>query len=92
MGNQHAERVQAHQLEVHLRRGQGRAAEPDVEAVHQVVLGEKFLSQYESHLRQMVRLTDGQYLCQCIVMPTLPVYRERSRVQPMYSQQFRMNE
>jgi hypothetical protein len=24
----------------------------------------------------MVRLTDGQYLSQCIVMPTLPVYRE----------------
>jgi hypothetical protein len=24
----------------------------------------------------MVRLTDGQYLCQCIVMPTLPLYRE----------------
>jgi asparagine synthase (glutamine-hydrolysing) len=42
----------------------------------QVVLGEDFLSRYEEHLRQMVRLTDGQYLCQCIVMPTLPVYRE----------------
>ncbi|MFO0810224.1 MAG: asparagine synthase-related protein [Gemmataceae bacterium] len=42
----------------------------------QVVLGDEFLADYESHLRQMVRLTDGQYLCQCIVMPTLPVYRE----------------
>ncbi|HEY1379577.1 MAG TPA: asparagine synthase-related protein, partial [Gemmataceae bacterium] len=42
----------------------------------QVVLGEEFLGQYESHLRHMVRLTDGQYLCQCIVMPTLPVYRD----------------
>jgi asparagine synthase (glutamine-hydrolysing) len=43
---------------------------------NQVVLGEEFLSQYESHLRHMVRLTDGQYLCQCIVMPTLPIYRD----------------
>jgi asparagine synthase (glutamine-hydrolysing) len=42
----------------------------------QVVLGEEFLSRFEEHLRHMVRLTDGQYLCQCIVMPTLPVYRE----------------
>jgi hypothetical protein len=24
----------------------------------------------------MVRLTDGHYLCQCIVMPSLPLYRE----------------
>jgi asparagine synthase (glutamine-hydrolysing) len=24
----------------------------------------------------MVHLTDGQYLCQCIVMPTLPLYRK----------------
>jgi hypothetical protein len=43
---------------------------------HQVILGEDFLSNYEAHLRHMVRLTDGQYLCQCIVMPTLPVYRD----------------
>jgi len=43
---------------------------------HQVILGESFLSDFEHHLRRMVRLTDGQYLCQCIVMPTLPVYRE----------------
>ncbi len=42
----------------------------------QVVLGEEFLSNYETHLRNMVRLTDGQYLCQCIVMPTLPIYGE----------------
>jgi asparagine synthase (glutamine-hydrolysing) len=42
----------------------------------QVALGEEFLGSFEQHLRQMVRLTDGQYLCQCIVMPTLPVYRE----------------
>lgn len=35
-----------------------------------------FLGRYESHLRQAVDLTDGHYLCQCIVMPTLPLYRE----------------
>ena len=35
-----------------------------------------FLSRFEEHLRDMVHLTDGHYLCQCIVMPSLPVYRE----------------
>src|SRR5262249_19337220 len=35
-----------------------------------------FLSRFEDHLRWMVHLTDGHYLCQCIVMPTLPLYRE----------------
>lgn len=43
---------------------------------HTVVLDRKFLSNYETHLRRMVRMTDGQYLCQCTVMPTLPRYRE----------------
>lgn len=43
---------------------------------HSVVLNTDFLSSYERHLRDMVRLTDGHYLCQCIVMPTLPLYRE----------------
>jgi asparagine synthase (glutamine-hydrolysing) len=43
---------------------------------HQVLLGRDFLDRYDAHLQQMVRLTDGQYLCQCIVMPTLPVYRD----------------
>jgi asparagine synthase (glutamine-hydrolysing) len=42
----------------------------------QVVLGGDFLADFEDHLRHMVRLTDGHYLCQCIVMPTLPVYRD----------------
>jgi asparagine synthase (glutamine-hydrolysing) len=42
----------------------------------QVVLDEQFLTDFEGHLRHMVRLTDGQYLCQCIVMPTLPIYRD----------------
>jgi asparagine synthase (glutamine-hydrolysing) len=35
-----------------------------------------FLSAFEQHLRYMVHLTDGQYLCQCIVIPSLPYYRE----------------
>lgn len=39
-------------------------------------LGTRFLSEFERHLRDMVHLTDGQYLCQCIVMPTLPLYRD----------------
>jgi asparagine synthase (glutamine-hydrolysing) len=42
----------------------------------QVVLGREFLDRYDGHLQHMVRLTDGQYLCQSIVMPTLPVYRD----------------
>ncbi len=43
---------------------------------HQCLLGEGFLARFEEHLRHMVRLTDGQYLSQCIVMPTLSVYRD----------------
>lgn len=39
------------------------------------VLDANFLSHFEHHLREMVRLTDGQYLDQGIVMPTLPIYR-----------------
>jgi asparagine synthase (glutamine-hydrolysing) len=42
---------------------------------HQCLLGVDFLERFEDHFRQMVRLTDGHYLSQCIVMPTLPVYR-----------------
>src|SRR5262249_1129361 len=40
------------------------------------ILNTDFLGTFEDHLRRMVHLTDGQYLSQCIVMPTLPVYRE----------------
>lgn len=40
------------------------------------VLDAQFLANYRRHLEEMVRLTDGQYLSQCIIMPTLPVYRE----------------
>jgi asparagine synthase (glutamine-hydrolysing) len=43
---------------------------------HTHVLDAHFLSRFEEHLRRMVHLTDGQYVSQCIVMPTLPVYRE----------------
>jgi asparagine synthase (glutamine-hydrolysing) len=43
---------------------------------HKVVLSTRFLGDYEEHLRHMVHLTDGQYLSQCITMPTLPLYRE----------------
>jgi len=43
---------------------------------HQCLLGAGFLERFEEHLRHMVRLTDGHYLSQCIVMPTLPVYRD----------------
>lgn len=43
---------------------------------HAYTLNDGFLSNFEDHLRHMVRLTDGHYLSQCIVMPTLPFYRE----------------
>lgn len=40
------------------------------------VLNTRFLANFEEHLRKDVYLTDGHFLCQCIVMPTLPLYRE----------------
>lgn len=43
---------------------------------HQQMLDHAFLSTFEENLRQMVRLTDGHYLDQGIVMTTLPLYRE----------------
>jgi asparagine synthase (glutamine-hydrolysing) len=39
------------------------------------VLDPHFLAGFEGHMRHMVRLTDGHYLSQCIVIPTLDVYR-----------------
>jgi len=42
---------------------------------HSHVLDTQFLVDYRRHLEWMVQLTDGQYLSQCIVMPTLPLYR-----------------
>lgn len=43
---------------------------------HSHVLHTEFLARFEEHLRRDVHLTDGHYLCQCIVMPTLPLYRD----------------
>ncbi len=43
---------------------------------HNHTLDTAFLADYASHLERMVRLTDGQYLSQCIVMPTFPLYRK----------------
>lgn len=43
---------------------------------HSHLLNTGFLDDYRRHLEWMVRLTDGQYLSQCIVMPTLPLYRK----------------
>jgi asparagine synthetase B (glutamine-hydrolysing) len=43
---------------------------------HSHLLDEQFLADFEQHLKWMVHLTDGHYLSQCIVMPTLPVYRD----------------
>jgi asparagine synthase (glutamine-hydrolysing) len=43
---------------------------------HTFVLGQGFLSDFEQHLNRMVDLTDGHYLSQCIVMPTLPLYEK----------------
>jgi asparagine synthase (glutamine-hydrolysing) len=40
------------------------------------MLDADFLARFGQHMQQMVALTDGQYLSQCIVLPTLPVYRE----------------
>ncbi|MCI0641948.1 MAG: asparagine synthase-related protein [Gemmataceae bacterium] len=43
---------------------------------HRYVLNTAFLDCFEEHLTRMVHLTDGHYLSQCIVMPTLPIYRD----------------
>jgi hypothetical protein len=40
------------------------------------MLDQSFLGRFEEHLRQMVRLTDGQYLDQGIVLTTLQAYRD----------------
>jgi hypothetical protein len=41
---------------------------------HSLVLDQGFLGDFGRHLRDMAALTDGHYLSQCIVMPTLPMY------------------
>jgi asparagine synthase (glutamine-hydrolysing) len=43
---------------------------------HEYFLDASFLDSFEVHLREMVRLTDGHYLDQGIVMATLPMYRD----------------
>ncbi|MBN1912576.1 MAG: hypothetical protein JW818_22840 [Pirellulales bacterium] len=43
---------------------------------HNYDLNTAFLGNFETHLEEMVRLTDGQYLSSCIVMPTLSFYRD----------------
>jgi asparagine synthase (glutamine-hydrolysing) len=43
---------------------------------HNHELGAGFLENFAQHLDAMVRLTDGQYLSQCIAMPTLPIYQQ----------------
>ncbi|MBX9789758.1 MAG: hypothetical protein K2Y37_12645 [Pirellulales bacterium] len=40
------------------------------------VLSHDFLHEFAGHMRHMVHLTDGHYLSQCIVIPTLPIYRQ----------------
>lgn len=44
--------------------------------LHLCMLDAQFLGRFEEYLHKMIALTDGQYLSQCIVLPTLPVYRE----------------
>ncbi|MES1256039.1 MAG: asparagine synthase-related protein, partial [Acidobacteriota bacterium] len=43
---------------------------------HPYILDGAFLANFERHLRGMARLTDGHYLDQGIVMPTMPTYRK----------------
>lgn len=43
---------------------------------HRYLLNDRFLSRFDEHLRTMVNLTDGHYIDQCIVLPTLPLYRQ----------------
>lgn len=44
---------------------------------HAYVLDSRVLDNFEANLRQMVRLTDGHYLDQGIVMPTMATYRDQ---------------
>ena len=43
---------------------------------HPYLLDANFLATFEQHLRRMVYLTDGHYLDQGIVMPTMSIYRK----------------
>lgn len=44
---------------------------------HSHLLDDTFLSSFQSHLDRMVDLTGGQYVSQCIIIPTLTVYRQQ---------------
>jgi asparagine synthase (glutamine-hydrolysing) len=43
---------------------------------HAYLLDDDFLARFPDYLKQMVHLTDGHYLSQCVVMPTLGLYRD----------------
>ncbi len=43
---------------------------------HRFDLNASTLDLFEENLRRMTRFTDGHYLDQCIVLPTLPLYRD----------------
>jgi asparagine synthase (glutamine-hydrolysing) len=57
-------------------RAAGRLAALAGQPHHPQMLAGDFLQRFEPLLEQMVRLTDGQYLDQGIVLTTLPAYRE----------------
>ena len=42
---------------------------------HEVSLNSDFLKDYPEHFARMLRLTDGHYLSQCIILPSLNIYR-----------------
>lgn len=43
---------------------------------HSYYLADRFLADFEKHLRWLVHVTDGHYQSQCVTVPTLPLYRE----------------
>ena len=57
-------------------RGASRLAALAQARHHNYVLDDAFLGTFERHLRSLILLTDGHYLDQGIVTPTLPWYRE----------------
>jgi asparagine synthase (glutamine-hydrolysing) len=56
-------------------RGASRLAELAGVRHHEYILDDTFLEHFEQHLQSMILLTDGHYLDQGIVMPTLETYR-----------------
>ena len=41
----------------------------------QLSLDKEFLAHFPAHFQTMLELTDGHYLSQCIILPTLPLYQ-----------------